>query len=61
MIINLAFSPHGLILNQVGRSALYWAAREGHEPVVAKLLQDKADVNTAIKVSYCDAFYCVFK
>ena len=36
------------------------AAREGHEPVVATLLANKADVNTANKVSYSDDMYGVW-
>ena len=41
-----------IIDNQYGRTALIAAAQQGHEPVVAILLVNKADVNTADNVSY---------
>jgi hypothetical protein len=37
------------------------AAQEGYHQVVAILLAKEADVNAANKVSYCNAFYRVFK
>ncbi len=37
------------------------AAQEGHEPVVAILLANKADVDAAEMVSYWDAMYSVWR
>jgi ankyrin repeat protein len=42
---------------QLGKTALILAASEGHEPVVATLLKNNADIEIVNKVRDCYAMY----